>query len=54
MLRIAFSRVEQIRSMGLDVPPMTELSWLLRRDGMPVRDDVLTVDEMVEEICRLL
>ena len=52
--REVFSRVEQIRSMGLDVPPMTELSWLLRRDGMPVRDDVLTVDEMVEEICRLL
>ena len=52
--REVFSRVEQTRALGLDVPPMTELSWLLRRDGMPVREDVLTVDEMVEEICRLL
>jgi energy-coupling factor transport system ATP-binding protein len=32
---------------------MTDLAHMLRMDGMDVRADVLTVDEMVEEVCRL-
>ena len=39
--------------MGLDVPEMTELALMLNRAGLPVATDILTVDEMVEEICRL-
>ena len=51
--REVFTQVEKVRSLGLDVPPMTDLAHMLRESGMNVRADVLTVDEMVEEVCRL-
>jgi len=51
--REVFTRVEKVRALGLDVPEMTDLANMLRRDGVMVRADVLTVDEMVEEVCRL-
>ena len=51
--REVFSRVEEMRSLRLDVPPMTELARMLRQEGLDVRSDVLTVSEMVEEVCRL-
>ena len=51
--REVFTKVDQVRALGLDVPPMTDLAHMLRADGVDVRADVLTVDEMVEEVCRL-
>jgi len=51
--REVFTKVETVRKLGLDVPPMTDLAHMLRGDGVDVRADVLTVDEMVEEVCRL-
>ena len=51
--REVFRQVERVRALGLDVPPMTDLAHMLRVDGLSIREDVLTVDEMVEEVCRL-
>ena len=51
--REVFVQVDKVRALGLDVPPMTDLAHSLRADGVDVRADVLTVDEMVEEVCRL-
>ena len=51
--REVFTQVERVRALGLDVPPMTDLADMLRKDGIGIRADVLTVDEMVEEVCRL-
>lgn len=51
--RDVFRQVEKVRALGLDVPPMTDLAHMLRADGVDMRADVLTVDEMVEEVCRL-
>ena len=51
--REVFTQVEKVRALGLDVPPMTDLAHMLREKGVDVRADVLTVDEMVEEVCRL-
>ncbi|MGB9867155.1 MAG: energy-coupling factor transporter ATPase [Bacillota bacterium] len=51
--RSVFSRVDDIRSWGLDVPPMAELASLLRQDGFDLPSGVLTVDEMVEWLCQL-
>ena len=51
--RKVFSDVETVRSLGLDVPPMTGLAHDLRHAGIDIRPDVLTVEEMVEEVCRL-
>ncbi len=49
-----FSQVQYMRNLGLDVPPMTDLAYQLRKGGVQVPADILTVDEMVEELCRLL
>lgn len=51
--REVFSQVDTLKRVGLDVPQMTELSQLLSDEGIPIRRDILTVDEMVGELCRL-
>lgn len=51
--REVFSHVDEMRSLRLDVPPMTQLAQSLIAKGIPLRYDILTVEEMVEEICRL-
>lgn len=51
--RHVFRHVDEVKALGLDVPEMTELALMLNRAGLPVATDILTVDEMVEEICRL-
>ncbi len=48
-----FSRVDEVKRIGLDVPGMTELALELSREGLAIRTDILTVEEMAEEICRL-
>ncbi|MDU1540844.1 MAG: energy-coupling factor transporter ATPase [Paeniclostridium sordellii] len=48
-----FSKVEKLKSIGLDVPYMTELSKELKEEGMHIEDDILTVDEMVMRLCQL-
>jgi len=50
--REVFSRVDEMKALGLDVPPMTELAWRLRNKGIDVQGDILTVEEMVEALCR--
>lgn len=51
--REVFSRVDEVKRIGLDVPGMTELALELSREGLAMRTDILTVEEMAEEICRL-
>lgn len=48
-----FSNVSELKKIGLDVPYMTELSQLLNKDGIDISKDILTVDEMVGELCQL-
>lgn len=40
-----FAEVERIKEIGLDVPQVTELLYLLRKMGIDLPDDVITVDE---------
>jgi len=52
--RQVFRQVERLRELRLDVPPMTEMAHELRARGfVEMPDDILTVQEMVEELCRL-
>ncbi len=51
--REIFSRVDLLRELRLDVPPMTKLAKLLRERGIEARLDVLSVEDMVEEVTRL-
>lgn len=52
--REVFSNIEKLKSIGLDVPCMTELSSSLKEKGLGIGSDILTVDEMVMELCQLL
>lgn len=51
--RHIFSQVETLKEIGLDVPQVTQLSYELRRRGLPVPGDGLTVEELVESLCQL-
>ena len=52
--REIFRQVDALRELHLDVPPMTALNAQLREAGMPLPDGVLTVEEMAEEVAKLL
>lgn len=52
--RKVFSHVEQLKSVGLDVPQVTELAWLLRQDGYDLPDDIVFEEECVQAIEKLL
>ena len=51
--REVFMDVDRMREMHLDVPPMADLSSRLRAEGMPLKEGILTIDEMMEEVERL-
>ncbi len=42
-----FSQVDKIKELGLDVPQVTELAYELRKEGIQIRADVLSVEELV-------
>ena len=49
-----FSNVEKIKEIGLEVPQVTELGYLLKKSGLNIEDGILTIDELVEKVklCR--
>lgn len=48
-----FSRVEELKEMRLDVPQATLLAYELKKEGLPLADGILTIDELVNQICQL-
>lgn len=48
-----FSQVEKIKSIGLDVPQVTEVAYLLREGGVDIDTHILTLDEMVDKLWQL-
>lgn len=50
--REIFSQVEKLKEYRLDVPQVTLLAHELKKEGVPVPDGILTVDELVEALCR--
>lgn len=51
--REVFQNVETMKRLGLDVPQMTELAYELNKSGVNIKSDILTIDEMVRELCQL-
>ena len=47
-----FSQVERLHELGLAAPDTVELLYRLRRDGVDVPLENLTVDECADTICR--
>lgn len=48
-----FSRVEKLKQYRLDVPQVTLLAEELKESGLALSDGILTIDELVNEICQL-
>lgn len=51
--RQVFSKVSELKALGLDVPQVTDLAFELRKEGIDLPEDILTVDEMVMQLCQL-
>ena len=43
-----FSQVEKIKELGLDVPQVTELAYELRKEGIDIPGDILSVEELLK------
>lgn len=48
-----FAHEETLKECGLALPKVTDAMMALKRSGIPVRTDVITVDEAVKEIKRV-
>jgi energy-coupling factor transport system ATP-binding protein len=48
--REIFSRVEDLKRYRLDVPQVTLLAYELKKNGLNIRDGILTVEELVNVI----
>ncbi len=46
--RQVFSQVDKMKEYHLDVPQVTELSYELRKNGVPMPEVVLTIEEFIE------
>lgn len=47
-----FSRVDELKSYRLDVPQVTLLAHELKKQGIPLSDGILTIEELVDELCQ--
>ena len=47
-----FSRVEELKALRLDVPQVTLLAHELKKKGLPLPDGILTIEELVNELCQ--
>ena len=51
--REVFSHVEELKSIGLETPQVTELCHALAEDGVAIDGDIISTDEAVEKIAAL-
>ena len=49
-----FSQVETLKEARLDVPQVTQLAYELRKCGIDIASDIISVDECADEIIRLI
>ncbi len=49
-----FSNVEQLKNVGLDVPQTTELLYRLKKGGMNISTDVISIEEAADKIYNAL
>lgn len=49
-----FSQVEKLKSVGLDVPQVTELCFGLQQNGLDISTEIISEDECVDTLITLL
>jgi len=47
-----FNQVNRMKELGLDIPQVTDLAHQLIQEGIALSDDILSIEEMVEELCQ--
>ena len=47
-----FTKVEEMKQRGLDVPLAAEVAWRLRKKGVQLPQDILTKEDLVVALCR--
>lgn len=48
-----FKDVVGMKKVGLDVPQVTELAYELKKCGIDINTNIITINEMVNKLCRL-
>ena len=51
--REIFSQVEKLKELRLDVPHVTELAYELQKEGVPLKNGILTSEEFTQELIRV-
>ena len=51
--RDIFSQVQKLKDYRLDVPQVTELAWELKNAGVPLKDGILSIDELMDQLIPL-
>lgn len=51
--REIFSQAEKLKELRLDVPHVTELAYELQKEGVPLKNGILTSEEFTEELIRV-
>ena len=51
--REIFSQVEKLKELRLDVPHVIELAYELQKEGVPLKNGILTSEEFTEELIRV-
>ena len=46
-----FTQVDLLKEMQLDIPPIAELAALLHKENKNIAADIMTIEEMVTELC---
>ncbi len=49
-----FTRAEEVRRLGLTLPPAAEIAGRLRREGFDLPEDILTIGQLKDALCRCL
>ena len=51
--REVFSHIDTLKKVGLDVPESTFLAREMKNEGIDIKGNILTVDELFSEISRI-
>lgn len=49
-----FDHVEELEALRLSVPESTKIAYELRKKGMPLPKGIISEDELVDELCKIL
>jgi len=52
--QVIFGQIEKLRAIGMTLPEVTELLMRLKASGLPVRTDIVDMEEAVDQVYSLL